>query len=522
MEARHQNRALGHDLTARERRPEHVRREHQRPVLVAAVEQVMEEIGDAKVVVDPALLLGDRQRLSGEDARVERRPFDPRRVDDGLEPPHGQGTVDRHAFGELVGPGEVVAGARGEDLDGPAPIGESPSRLRQHRLGAADHARPVAGRHEADTTGALHRHRRVSGTSAVPGTRTASAYCGPTGMDICVCGAQVPFMYGGAEQLLENLVGALRAAGHRADLVRLPAAWERERVFDSAMAWRMLPIDADLVIATNFPSYFVRHPRKVVWLFHQHRVAYDLAGSELSDFDLDDGALEEQRLLVEWDTRALEEATVRYTLSAVVSDRLARYNGLTSTPLPHPPPHFDRLHPAQSDGSLFTALRLERNKRPELLVDAMAEASSGLTLHIAGTGSLHDELAARIERHGLTGRVHLLGWAGDDEIVERYEAARAVLYTPYDEDYGYVTLQAFAAGKPVLTTSDAGAVLEWVTDGVNGLVADPTPKSLAAAIDRIATDDVLTQRLGKAARERVSGLSWEPVVDTLLAGAMVR
>jgi glycosyltransferase involved in cell wall biosynthesis len=106
--------------------------------------------------------------------------------------------------------------------------------------------------------------------------------------------------------------------------------------------------------------------------------------------------------------------------------------------------------------------------------------------------------------------------------VRRYEAARAVLYTPYDEDYGYVTLQAFAAGKPVVTASDAGAVLEWVTDGVNGLVADPTPKSLAAAIDRIATDDVLTQRLGKAARERVASLSWEPVVEALLTGAMVR
>ena len=93
--------------------------------------------------------------------------------------------------------------------------------------------------------------------------------------------------------------------------------------------------------------------------------------------------------------------------------------------------------------------------------------------------------------------MRLLGWTSDDEVVRRYEAARAVLYTPYDEDYGYVTLQAFAAGKPVVTTTDAGAVLEWVTDGVNGLVADPTPKSLAAAIDRIATDDVLTQRLGK-------------------------
>jgi glycosyltransferase involved in cell wall biosynthesis len=341
-------------------------------------------------------------------------------------------------------------------------------------------------------------------------------------MDIVVCGAQVPFMYGGAEQLLENLVGALRAEGHRADLVRLPAAWERERVFDAAMAWRMIPIDADLVIATNFPSYFVRHPRKVVWLFHQHRVAYDLAGSELSDFDLDDGALEEQRLLVEWDTRALEEATVRYTLSGVVSDRLARYNGLSSTPLPHPPPYFDRLHPGPSEGSLFTALRLERNKRPELLIDAMAETKSDVALHIAGTGSLHDELQARIERHGLTGRVQLLGWTSEDELVRRYASARAVLYAPYDEDYGYITLQAFAAGKPVVTTSDAGAVLEWVTDDENGLVAEPTARSIGAAIDRIAADDVLTQRLGRAGRERVASLSWEPVIEALLSGAMAR
>ena len=91
-------------------------------------------------------------------------------------------------------------------------------------------------------------------------------------MDIVVCGAQVPFMYGGAEQLLEHLVGALRAAGHRADLVRLPAAWERsgcstrDGLADDPD--RRRPRDRD-----ELPSYFVRHPRKVVWLFHQHRVA---------------------------------------------------------------------------------------------------------------------------------------------------------------------------------------------------------------------------------------------------------
>ena len=98
----------------------------------------------------------------------------------------------------------------------------------------------------------------------------------------------------------------------------------------------------------------------------------------------------------------------------------------------------------------------------------------------------------------------------------------AVLYAPYDEDYGYITLQAFAAGKPVVTTSDAGAVLEWVTDDENGLVAEPTARSIGAAIDRIAADDVLTQRLGRAGRERVASLSWEPVIEALLSGAMAR
>jgi hypothetical protein len=288
------------------------------------------------------------------------------------------------------------------------------------------------------------------------------------------------------------------------------------------MAWRMVPIDADLVIATNFPSYFVRHPRKIVWLFHQHRVAYDLAGSELSDFDLDDGALEEQRLLVEWDTRALEEAAERFTLSNTVSDRLARFNGLTSTPLPHPPPLFEQLHPGRSEGGLFTALRLERNKRPELLLDAMTQVQSDVTLQIAGTGSLRDALEARIDRLGLRDRVELLGWVSDDELVARYASARAVVYAPYDEDYGYVTLQAFAAAKPVITTSDAGGVLEWVTDGETGLVTAPDAAALGVAFDRLVSDDVLTQRLGRAGRERVASLSWQPVVDALLAPAMVR
>ena len=68
-------------------------------------------------------------------------------------------------------------------------------------------------------------------------------------MDVVVCGAQKPFTHGGAELHQENLVRAITEAGHRAELVRLPVAWEKTRLFDSPLAWRLTPIDAEVVIA---------------------------------------------------------------------------------------------------------------------------------------------------------------------------------------------------------------------------------------------------------------------------------
>ena len=207
-------------------------------------------------------------------------------------------------------------------------------------------------------------------------------------MDVLVCGAQKPFVSGGAEQHQENLVAAFRAAGHQAELVRLPVAWEKDRLFDAPLAWRMIPADADLVVATNFPSYFVRHPRKVVWLFHQHRGAYELADEAFSDIGMDDPSFEVQRRLAEWDSRALGEATKVFTTSQTVADRLSRFNGLTGEPLYHPPPLADRLHPGPTGDYLFCATRLEHNKRPEKLLQAALRSSHGIRAVVAGRGTL--------------------------------------------------------------------------------------------------------------------------------------
>jgi len=335
-------------------------------------------------------------------------------------------------------------------------------------------------------------------------------------MDICVCGAQVPFARGGAELHMENLVAAFAAAGHRADLVKIPVAWDQGRLFDAALAWRMVPIDADLVVATNFPSYFVRHPRKVVWLFHQHRGAYDGADEQWAGFDKDDVSLETQRLLANWDARALEEAVGLFTTSGVVADRLLRYNGLAATPLYHPPPLQKLLHPGPHGGDVFCATRLEANKRPELLVEAMAASTSGARMVIAGSGSLAEPLAAMARRLGVADRIQWLGYVGDDELVARYASASAVVYVPFDEDYGYVTLQAFCAAKPVITAKDAGGVLEWVTDGENGIVTDGSPHAIGEAIDSLVRDPALARRMGEAGHVRVRDLSWAPVVERLV------
>jgi glycosyltransferase involved in cell wall biosynthesis len=336
-------------------------------------------------------------------------------------------------------------------------------------------------------------------------------------MDIIVCGAQKPFMRGGAEQHQENLVGSLQAAGHRAELVRLPVGWEKGRLFDAPLAWRLVPVDADLVIATNFPSYFVRHPNKVVWLFHQHRGAYDSADADWTDIGPDDDSIETQRMLTEWDNVALGEAVRVFTTSKVVAERLSRYNGLSGEPLYHPPPLADRLRPGSFGDYVLAVNRFDANKRPGLVVEALHHASRDVRAVAAGSGSMLAQVRDRARELRLGSRIRLPGFVDDDELLELYANALAVLYAPVDEDFGYVTIQAFLAGKPVVTSKDSGGVLEWVEHGVTGLVTDGSPEQVGAALDQLVSDRDLARRMGEAGRERVRDLDWSHAVGRLLA-----
>lgn len=340
---------------------------------------------------------------------------------------------------------------------------------------------------------------------------------------VLVCAAQAPFIVGGAEILVSELRLKLEERGFRVDVANVPFKWYPvSELVRQALAWRLLDVTEsngtpiDLVIPTKFPTYAVRHPRKVAWLFHQHREAYDLYGTEYCSFTDSPQDRQVREAIHALDTASLAECRAVYTISRNVAERLARYNGLAGEPLYPPPHHLGRYRSDGYGGYLFYAGRLDRLKRLDLAIDAMWRVQSEARLVIAGTGPLEPELRKQIGRLGLEKRVELVGFVSAEELINLYAGCRAAYYAPLNEDYGYVTVEAFLSRKPVVTTSDAGGPLEFVSAGETGLVADPEPAAIAAAIDRLwEMPEARLQDMGEAGRARVAGITWDNVIDRL-------
>jgi len=340
---------------------------------------------------------------------------------------------------------------------------------------------------------------------------------------VVVCDAQVPFVEGGAEHHVRDLVQQLRAHGHDAELVAVPFKWyPASEILAHAAAWRLLDLSesngrrVDLVIATRFPTYFVRHPRKVVWLIHQHRAAYELAGTPFSAFGHRELDVAVRERLVALDTAMLGECRRRFANSANTAARARRYNGVEVEPLYHPPRLAPRLHAGPFGRYVLAVSRLEPVKRVDLAVRAMAHAPADVSLVVAGAGPELAALEALAGAAGVAGRVRFVGDVGADDLVALYAGALGIVYPPYDEDFGYVTLEAFFAHKPVITTTDAGGPTAFVSDGDTGYVVGPEPEALGAAIGRLDADRAHAARMGDHGFARARTITWDGVIDRLV------
>jgi glycosyltransferase involved in cell wall biosynthesis len=340
-------------------------------------------------------------------------------------------------------------------------------------------------------------------------------------MRIAVCLPQVPFIRGGAEILAESLAEELGRREHEVALVSIPFKWyPGTTVLRHAFLWRLLELDEsdgraiDVVIATKFPSYLVRHPRKVVWLVHQFRQAYELDRTELGQFGETPVDRATRRAVHRMDRLAFEEANGLFAISENVAERARRSTGLAFEALPPPPQKLEYRCESYGDFVLSVG-RLDRAKRTELLLEAAAE-DPNMKAVVVGEGPERERLERLARQRELDGRVTFAGRLDGDALSDLYARCLAVFYAPIDEDLGLVPREAFLFEKPVVTTKDAGGPLEVVVDRRTGLVCEPSASAIAQACSWLAEHRDHAREWGRAGRELAARATWDDVIDRLL------
>jgi len=347
-------------------------------------------------------------------------------------------------------------------------------------------------------------------------------------MRVGITTVQVPFVRGGAELHAEGLRAALVAAGHEAEIISVPFKWyPPEALGAQILACRLLDIEEssgmriDRVVGLKFPGYLIPHPNKVLWILHQHRSAYDLWENHYGDlYGVPYGA-EAREIVRGADRKLIPEARAVYANSRNVAERLRRFSGLEATPLYHPPPDAEAYHCGEAGDFFVMPSRINEPKRQDLVIEALFRTRNPVRVCFTGAA---DDLPffekTRLRAAALPGdRVAWLGAVPAARKVELLAGCLGVIYPPFDEDYGYVTLEAMLSSKPVVTCADSGGPLEFVEDGETGFVVAPEPGALAEALDRLWEDRARAARFGRAGRARYDamGIAWDKVVECLLA-----
>ena len=321
------------------------------------------------------------------------------------------------------------------------------------------------------------------------------------------------------------LVRALREAGHAADVIVTPQNRYGRQASAYLATW-LTDVGhtdgrkIDQVISLRYPSYAVRHERHVCWLNHTMREYYDL-------WDQLRPTLSRRGLVKESVRRRLIHAADRYLLgrnvsklfvqSRTIQGRLAIWPDVRSTVLYPPAPQ--RSYRCDGYGDyIFMISRLAPLKRADLLIEALATPDgAGIRAVIAGDGEERPRLEALVTAHGLHDRVQLTGRLDDTAMLEHLARCRAVCFPPLQEDYGFVTVEAFASRKAVVTCRDSGGPAELVRDGVEGFVCEPNPRGLALALRQLTDDSALAERMGSAAFAAGERLNWPDAVRQLTA-----
>lgn len=321
---------------------------------------------------------------------------------------------------------------------------------------------------------------------------------------------------GGAERLFEGLHAGLTAIGCKAELVvvRCDEPDHRQIMANYRTVREMDLSGFDVVVSTKVPTYAARHPNHVLLLMHTVRVYDDMFDDTFPTPSTEQ--LRERASVHAADFEALSGVKALFSQSYEVARRLYKWRGLRSDVI-HPPLAFDGFRKGQTGDYLFLPGRLHPWKRVHLVIDAIRSSKLPIRFLIAGTGEAQADLMARAQGDP---RIEFLGRIDDDELVRLYANALAVPFVPIREDYGYITLEAFASGKAVVTCSDSGEPNHFVRQGQTGLVCEPDAASLRDAFEWLYAHREEAAEMGRRGSAMVASMSWRRVAAQLVRAAL--
>jgi len=341
---------------------------------------------------------------------------------------------------------------------------------------------------------------------------------------IAVVTSSPPGVDGGHLAIARALTRAISAAGHTAYLVVTPdfGFGRQSASYWAAFRTNVREVEGervDQVISFRHPSYAVRHPVHVCWLNHTMREYYDLWPQFVAPLSKKNRIKEGIRRTL---THAADRWLLRTNVSRVVAQsrtiqgRVARDFNIGADVLWPPAPQ--RAYRCDGYGDyIFAASRLTPLKRMDLLIRALAEpAALDVRAVIAGKGEERVALEQLAMQLHVASRVTFIGHAYDDTFVDHLARCRAVCFTPFAEDYGLVTVEAFASRKAVITCVDSGGPTELVRHNESGLVCQPTPAALAEALAHVTDDAAFAERLGNAAADQAAVMTWAAAVARLV------
>jgi len=343
-------------------------------------------------------------------------------------------------------------------------------------------------------------------------------------MKIAILNTFAPFTFGGAEYLAESLCQKLKTYGYNANVIKIAFKWyPAQKVLESMLSATLLKLhNTDKVIALKFPAYLVSHPNKVVWLTHQFRQAYDLWGTDYQDIPNTIAGQQTREMIFNADNAAFNETKKIFAISDVVADRLKKFNRTDAEVLYPPLLHPEKFYCGKFEDYLFYPSRIGRGKRQHLAIEAMQYTKTAVKLIIAGSANHPEDLhflQQIITKYNLSNKVTLLAERiSEQQKIDLMAKCLACVFIPYDEDYGYVTLEAFSAKKPVITCQDSGGVLNFVRHNETGIVSSTEAKELAHSFDQLYSNKKHAKFLGEGGYEELKekNMNWEHVLRKLL------